>query len=289
MDYIISVLIFATIWAVLVASLNLLAGFTGLYSLAHVGFMAIGAYSVAVVSKTQELGFFLGLGAAILIAAILGLVIGYATLRFRGHQYLVATLGVQVAIWSLSLNWVGVTRGSAGILGIPRPSFFGYPLDTHQTFLVFSSSILVVSLFILWRLVSSPFGRVLKAIRESDEAAQVCGKNVTAFRIVAFIIASVFAAVAGGVYAGFLSAIDPESFRMEEAIILLAIVIVGGQGNLMGSAAGTALWFFLSQITRTLPIPSNLTGPLEMMVFSVLLVLIIIYRPEGLIPEHRRR
>src|SRR5881296_2023168 len=174
MDYITSVLILITIWGVLTASLNLLAGFSGLYSLAHIGFMAVGAYAVAISARTFGWGFFAGLGAAILIAGSLAFLVGLATLRFRGHQYLVATLGVQIALWSVALNWVPVTNGPAGILGVPRPGFAGVTLHSHEAFLAFSASVLAISVFILWRAASSPFGRVLKAIRESDEAAQVC-------------------------------------------------------------------------------------------------------------------
>ena len=289
MDYALSVLVMMTIWSILAASLNLLAGFTGLYSLAHIAFMALGAYTVGLLGVELGVNFFFSLGAAILLAAVIGLTVGIVTLRFRGHQYLVATFALQVGAYSVALNWISLTHGPSGLPNIPRPSLFGLVINTPESYLGLSLVLALISVFLLWRAVYSPFGRVLKAIRESDDAALVCGKNVAGFRIVSFVLASAIAAVGGGLFAGWFTAIDPESFRIDTIIFLLAIVILGGLGNLKGSLAGVAMWFTLSEVLRFVPIPNRYTGPLEMIIFAILLIFVLIYRPEGLVPEHRRQ
>lgn len=289
MDYIFYILVLVNIYAILAVSLNLLVGLTGLISIAHAAFMAIGAYSTALLVTGLKMNFFLAVAVGMCVAAGVSALLALPSLRVKGDHYIIASFGFQVIIISILLNWPSLTRGPFGITGIPRPSLFGFVFSSYQTFFLLSGGFLAVCALVAWRIAASPFGVVLRAIREDEVAAQALGKNVTRFKVLIFVLGCSLAAIAGSLYAGVASFIDPFSFDISESIFILAIVIIGGKGNVLGSILGAAVLIALPELLKFLAVPSGIADPLRRMLYGVLLILFMRFMPSGLLPERAGR
>lgn len=289
MDYIFYILVLVNIYAILAVSLNLLVGLTGLISIAHAAFMAIGAYSTALLVTGLGMNFFLTVAVGMCVAAAVSALLALPSLRVKGDHYIIASFGFQVIIISILLNWPSLTRGPFGIMGIPRPSLFGFTFSSYQTFFLLSAAFLAVCALVAWRIAASPFGVVLRAIREDEVAAQALGKDVTRFKVLIFVLGCSLAAIAGSLYAGVASFIDPFSFDISESIFILAIVIIGGKGNVPGSILGAAVLIALPELLKFLAVPSGIADPLRRMLYGVLLILFMRFMPSGLLPERARR
>jgi len=213
--------------------------------------------------------------------------ISIPSLRLRGDYLVLASLGFQIIVFSVLYNWVGLTHGPFGISGIPRPSVFGWTLATDGSYLAFSVVVAAICGALLYLIGQSPFGRVLKAIREDEIAAESLGKRVPLFKVAAFAIAAGFAAVAGTVFAGYLRYIDPTSFTLVESVFILSIIIIGGTGNIAGPLTGTALMILLPEALTFLGIPDNIAPNLRQVIYGVLIIIIMRYRPQGLMGEYR--
>lgn len=289
MDYIFYILVLVNIYAILAVSLNLLVGLTGLISIAHAAFMAIGAYSTALLVTGLKMNFFLTVAVGMCVAAGISALLALPSLRVKGDHYIIASFGFQVIIISILLNWPSLTRGPFGIMGIPRPSLFGFTFSSYQTFFLLSGAFLAVCALVAWRIAASPFGVVLRAIREDEVAAQALGKDVTRFKVLIFVLGCSLAAIAGSLYAGVASFIDPFSFDISESIFILAIVIIGGKGNVPGSILGAAVLIALPELLKFLAVPSGIADPLRRMLYGVLLILFMRFMPSGLLPERAGR
>jgi len=285
MDYIFYILVLVNIYAILAVSLNLLVGLTGLISIAHAAFMAIGAYSTALLVTGLKMNFFLTVAVGMCVAAAVSALLALPSLRVKGDHYIIASFGFQVIIISILLNWPSLTRGPFGIMGIPRPSLFGFTFSSYQTLFLLSGAFLAVCALVAWRIAASPFGVVLRAIREDEVAAQALGKDVTRFKVLIFVLGCSLAAIAGSLYAGVASFIDPFSFDISESIFILAIVIIGGKGNVPGSILGAAVLIALPELLKFLAVPSGIADPLRRMLYGVLLILFMRFMPSGLLPE----
>lgn len=289
MDYIFYILVLVNIYAILAVSLNLLVGLTGLISIAHAAFMAIGAYSTALLVTGLKMNFFLTVPVGMCVAAGISALLALPSLRVKGDHYIIASFGFQVIIISILLNWPSLTRGPFGIMGIPRPSLFGFTFSSYQTFFLLSGAFLAACALVAWRIAASPFGVVLRAIREDEVAVQALGKNVTRFKVLIFVLGCSLAAIAGSLYAGLASFIDPFSFDISESIFILAIVIIGGKGNVPGSILGAAVLIALPELLKFLAVPSGIADPLRRMLYGVLLILFMRFMPSGLLPERAGR
>jgi branched-chain amino acid transport system permease protein len=267
-------------------SLNLPAGFTGLISVAHAAFYGIGAYTTALLSLKAGLPFWLCLPAGVILTAAIALLIAWPSLRTRDDYFVITTFAFQVIVFSILNNWVDFTGGPMGIPGIPQPKLFGYTLSSHESFL---SLIIIIGISVylfLNRLINSPFGRVLKAIREDEILVQSMGKNVTAYKMAAFVIGAALASVGGGLYAVYISYIDPTSFTVMESIFILSIVIIGGAGSLKGSVAGATFLVALPEILRFVGLPNAIAANMRQILYGALLVLCMMYRPQGLFGDY---
>jgi len=227
MDYIFYILILVDIFIILAVSLNLLMGFTGLISMAHAGFMAIGAYTTTLLITSLGMNFFLTIPLGVLIAGLVSALLALPSLRVKGEHYIIASFGLQIILYNILLNWVSLTNGPYGFSGIPRPRLLGYTFGTYRSYLVLASLITLVCVFIIWRITRSRFGLVLRGIREDEIAASSLGKNVNRFKVIAFVAGSSVAAVAGSLYATAISFIDPFCFTVHDSIFMLAVVIIG--------------------------------------------------------------
>ncbi|HID57035.1 TPA: branched-chain amino acid ABC transporter permease, partial [Candidatus Poribacteria bacterium] len=170
---------------------------------------------------------------------------------------------------------------------IPHPKLFGFEFGSLPSFLILSSVLALLTFFVLYRLSSSPFGRALKAIREDEVAASALGKRVPSFKIWVFMIASGIAAISGSLYAGYVTYIDPTSFTLDESIFILAILLVGGSGNLRGPIVGTLFMVILPEALRFLGLPDTVAPNVRQMIYGIVLVLLMYFRPQGIAGEYK--
>lgn len=289
MDYIFYILIMVEIYIILAVSLNLLMGFTGLISMAHAGFMAIGAYTTTLLITSLGMNFLLTIPLGIVIAGLVSALLALPSLRVKGEHYIIASFGLQIILYNILLNWVSLTNGPYGFSGIPRPRLFGYTFGTYRSYLVLASLITLVCVFIIWRITRSRFGLVLRGIREDEIAASSLGKNVNRFKVITFVAGSSVAAVAGSLYATAISFIDPFCFTVHDSIFMLAIVIIGGMGNIFGSALGALLLISLPELLKFLQVAETIAAPLRQMIYGALLVVFMRFRPQGLLPEYKSK
>jgi branched-chain amino acid transport system permease protein len=286
MDYYLHLAIVFSIYGILGISLNLVVGYTGLLSVTHAAFYGIGAYSTAILLTRTDVGFFLSIPLAMVIAAAISLGIGVVLSRFSDDYYALGSFGFNVIIVSVLLNWSDLTKGPLGIPGIPRPELFGVDL-TGARFLLLALLCLAAVYALSHLIVTSSFGRVLKAIREDQDAIQVFGYNVLWFKLTIFVASAAMAAVAGSLLATYLTYIDPSSFSLLESVFILAIIILGGLSSLNGAVLGAAALVLLPELLRFVGFPAEIAGQMRQLVYGLLLIVLMVYRPQGLVGEYK--
>src|SRR3972149_545870 len=289
MDYVFYALLLAALYAILAVSLNLLVGLTGLVSIAHAGFMAIGAYATALLTMKAGANFFVAAAVGMGIAACVAAVLAVPTLKVTGDHYIIASFGFQVIIISVLLNWPALTNGPFGISAPPRPSLLGFTFAGYRSLLALAVVLAGLAGWVAWRIAVSPFGAVLRAIREDEAAARSLGKDVTRFKVQVFVVGCALAALGGALYAGVTSFIDPPSFDIHESIFILAIVIIGGKGNVLGSMLGALVLIVLPELLKFLAVPSSIADPLRRVLYGVLLMAFMRFLPAGLLRERPAR
>ncbi len=280
-------IIMAGIYIILTTSLNLVAGYTGLFSFCHGAFYGIGAYAGALLSVKLGFPFWAEVIVAACIAGIGGLVIGFPALRVRGGYLALATYGFAVIIFTVLNNWDSVTRGPMGIRGIPPVVLFGFAFKSLWSFTLLVGFFVFITLYCLRRLTASPFGKVLLSIREDETAALAIGKNIARFKVTTFIIGAFFAGVAGTLYAHYVRYIDPMAFQAKVSFLVYSMMILGGRGSLLGSVLAATILVFLPEVLRFLGLPSFYAAQLRQMIYGALVVLIVIYRPHGILGKSR--
>lgn len=296
--YLARVVVLLGISVILVVSLNLSNGFTGVFSLGHVGFMAIGAYVSSILTLTLEtkaqnlpdlpgwlahvqMGFLPAMLIAAIAAAIVALLIGIPLMRLSGHYVSVATLGFLVIVHIVLVNWTQFTRGARTFSGVPA-----------STTLWWVYGWLVIAIYAVWRIVHSPYGRAMLAVRENEIAAQAVGVNVLRSRILAFVVSAFLTAIAGALWAHMVTSFSPASFYFTQTFNIIIMLVVGGVGSISGSILGTVLVTVLSEFLRNAELGIHL-GPiavpplygLSQIVLAVAFVLMVIFRRKGLVGD----
>jgi branched-chain amino acid transport system permease protein len=289
MDYLFYILGLVDVFIILAVSLNLLIGFAGLLSLAHAAFMAVGAYVTTLLMMKLGVNFFATLPAAAVVAAIIGAAVAAPFLRLKGHIYAFGSFAIMMLFYNITLNWVGLTRGPFGLAGIPRPDFFGIEINNFQGLFVVSTVVMLLCTLACWRLSKSAFGSTLKAIRGDEAATAALGKNITYYKVVTFSFCSGVAAIAGSLYAVLTRFIDPFCFTIHDSIFIIAIVVIGGIRNIKGSILGAVILIGLPEILKFFAIPESVAGQLRQMIYGGLLIVFMLFRPQGIIPEYKRR
>lgn len=286
MEYLLHILILIGIYTILSVSLNLIAGYTGLLSIAHAAFYGVGAYVVAIMALKLHSPFLVNMICAVLLSSLLGALVGIPSLRIRDDYFVIATFAFQVIMFSILNNWVSFTGGPMGLPGIPQPTILGLEISSNIGFLALVGIMCALTLWISSRIVHSPFGRVLKAIREDEVFAQAAGKNIASYKILVFVIGAGMAAVAGVMYAHYISFIDPTSFTVMESIFIISIVIIGGAGSLWGPVTGAVVLVLLPELLRFVGLPSSVAANLRQIIYGGLLVAFMMWRPKGLLGEY---
>jgi len=279
--YLIHLAILICIYAVLAISLDLAMGYTGLMNMGHVAFFGIGAYTSALLNMAG-VPFIVSMLAGALLAGIFGFILSWPTSRLRGDYLALATLGFSFIIESFMKNWTSLTRGPLGIPGIPRPNIFGLVISSQLSYMIFSLIVMVVCFFIITRIEKSPFGRLLEAVRDDEVAAKTLGENVRHIKSMGLLVSAFFAGIAGSLYAHYISFIDPTTFSILEVILLFSIIIVGGLGSSKGALIGTIIILLIPEPLRFIGFPSSIVGPARQIIYALLLLLIIYFKPKGL-------
>lgn len=287
MEYFLHILVIAGIYIILTLSLNLVVGYTGLAALGHAAFSCMGAYVSALLALNYGLSPWIGLVLGACVAALLGIVIGFPSLRLKGDYLALATFGAGVIVYSVAKNWVTVTRGPMGLPGIPGFSVFGTQLSGVWQYLGLVIIFVIITYFVIRRIVNSPFGRTLRGIREDEVAAVAMGKNINKYKIIVFVVGAFFAGIAGSLYAHYITFIDPSSFTVMESITILLMVVFGGMGSLVGSFVGAAVLVIFPELLRFLGMPSSVAAPLRQMIYGLLLIVLMLKRPQGILGTYR--
>jgi branched-chain amino acid transport system permease protein len=282
MNYLFHILTMISIYAVLGLSLNLVLGFGGMLSLCHAAFYGIGAYTFSLLMMDAGFPFLAALPLAVLASGVAALLIGAVTLRLRGDFFVLSTLGFQTIIFVVLYNWVDFTRGPYGIPGIPRPEIFGFSFNAPWAMFLLAAAVALLAWWICLRLSQWPFGRTLQAVRDDALAAQSLGKNPLAFTLTAFALGGALAALAGGLFAVYASYIDPTSFMLEESVFILCVVVIGGAGNLQGPVIGAIILVLLPELLRFVELPDSIAANLRQIIYGLLLVLMMRFRPQGI-------
>lgn len=287
MDLFLHLWIMILIYTIFAMSLNLEVGYTGLFNFGHVAFFGIGAY-VSALLTLHGAAFECALVAALMAAGFSGLLLSIPSLRLRGDYFGIATLGFGEMIRMIFQNEVWLTKGPMGLPGIPKPVLFSYRFATLPQYLLLTLGFATLTFFVLRFIVRSPLGRVLKAIREDEVAAVALGKNVFLFRVKSFVIGSVLAGLAGTLWGHYTTFISPGDFTLLETILVLLIVVLGGKGTEWGPFLGAVVLIFFQESLRFLKLPAEWTrylAPLQQMIFGGLLVILMIFRPEGILRQ----
>ena len=287
MAYLLHILVISGIYVILTLSLNLIVGYTGLASLGHAAFSCVGAYVSSLLALRLGVSPWIGILIGACTAALLGVVIGFPSLRLKGDYLALATFGLGVIVYSVAKNWVSVTRGPMGLPGIPRFRILSFSFDSILSYLILVSFFVLATFFVIRRIVGSPFGRILRGIREDEVAVQALGKNVDRHKLFVFIIGAFFAGIAGSLYAHYITFIDPSSFTVMESITILLMVVFGGMGSLWGSFLGALVLVILPELLRFLGMPSSVAAPLRQMIYGALLVGLMLKRPQGLVGRYQ--
>jgi branched-chain amino acid transport system permease protein len=286
MDYALHILILSAIYSILAVSLDLLAGRTGMLSIAQAAFSGIGAYASAIVTIRLGGGFLVGVLAGVFMASAVSLVVSLPSLRLYGDYFIIATFGFQIILFSVFNNWMALTQGPLGISGIPQPVLFGFHVDTHSKFLILAAFFAAFAYLMVWRIIKSPFGRVLHAIREDEVFAKANGKNPHYFKVISFAISAALAASAGSLYAHYVTYIDPTSFTLTESILIISMVIVGGAGSLCGPFVGAIILVTLPEALRFVGLPGTVAANLRQIIYGSLLIIMMMFRPRGLVGRY---
>lgn len=249
----------------------------------HGGFFAIGAYAAAIISVNLGLPFFLELIIAGLISAAFGVIIGFPSIRLKGDYIAFCTFAFGMVIFNVASNWISVTNGPNGIVGIQRPVIFNISFNSVGMYFVLTAFITVLSLWIMRRIIKAPYGKIIEAIREDDIATESSGKNVARTRVEVFCVGAFFAGVAGCLFAHYMRIVEPMSFQTTTSFLAVSMVIIGGMASFWGPVLGAVLINVIPEILKFIGIPGFYAAQLQNIIYSLVLLIIIIKRPQGLV------
>jgi len=274
--FVMRIFVMIGIFSMLGLGLNLLTGYTGLVSLGHAGFFAIGAYTSALLVLNTDLPFLVTLVAAALTSAVAGFLLGLPTLRLSGNYLTIVTLGFGEIVRMVIMNWRSVTNGVLGVRS-PRPEMFGmeFTFANHGFYYMMLALLLITSLACV-AIIRSRTGRAFLAIKEDEIAATMMGIRITRFKILAFTLSAIITGVAGGFYASLMPHIDHDLFTFDVSVLIVSIVIVGGMGTMRGMFLGAIILISFPEVSRFLM-------EYRFVVYGLLLIIMMRFRPQGIL------
>jgi ABC-type branched-subunit amino acid transport system permease subunit len=285
-DYLIAIGLIVGIYAIFALGLNLHWGYTGLINFGHVGFLAIGAYTT-VLMNLNGYPIWISMAAGVVLAGFFGFLIGIPTLKLKEDYLAIVTVGFSEIVRLFFLNEEWLSRGPMGVHGFERPFEALIPFNYNYFLVILVFGSLAVIYLLLERLVQSPWGRVLKSIREDEDVASALGKNVFAYKVQSLILGSAIAGYAGAMLAFYLQYINPGNFVPMETFNAWIIVVLGGSASNVGTILGAFIIQSFYSGTRfmqdVVPLTSHQMGALRIMVIGLLLVIFMMHKPEGLL------
>jgi branched-chain amino acid transport system permease protein len=287
LEYLATVLTFVGIFGLAAMSFDLLLGYAGIISLAQASFVGLGAYSSALLTTRLGWGFLPSMLAGIVVATIFGMIIAVALLRLSGDYMMVGSVGFLFSIQAILVGWEDVTRGTVGVPGIPRAKIGSLVITGPFQYLAMVLAFCAIFYFLAWRLVKSPYGRTLQAMRDDEIATMAVGKNLLAIKVSVFIIAAAIAAVAGSLYAHFVRFVDPYHYSLHDTFALFCMVTLGGMATLKGPYLGALVLLGIPEIARFMGLPTGIMGHIQEIIYGLALILVARFRPQGLLGQTR--
>ena len=275
-DFLISDLTYFFIYLIIVVSFNLAFGYTGLVNLGHMVFFGIGAYTSAILTL-HGMPWYFALPIAGIFTSFIGAIIAAITVRLKGDYFQIVTLGLVFIAIAVSRNWISLTRGALGLPGVP------HIIKDNFYYMIFTFSISALCMAFFYRLTKSETGKIFQAIRDDETATAILGKNTYFYKILSISISTFFTGIAGSLFVHMLNFVDPSFFDLEFFVIILAMLIVGGLASIKASIAGTFILFVLIDSLRFLVVSPELIGPVRQMSLMLILILILIFRPRGIL------
>lgn len=285
MDYFYFILAVIGVWVIMSLAVNLVLGYSGQFTIGHVGYLAIGSYTTGILNIFAGTNFFWTIPAAVVITAIVALITLLPLLRLGPLYFGLATLGLNVVIVDLIHNLAPRVQGAEGLFGMNLPPVMTNGAGRFAIVLVLTALCAGIS----YLLVSSPFGRTLRALRDRPEALESVGKSVNWYRVLVWTISGGMAGLAGSLYTATLSYIDPTVFVVLFSFNLLTYIGVGGLASILGSVLGATLLIAFGEALRFGGLPSDISGPVQQALFGLLLVVIMMFRRQGLVGQYEFR
>jgi branched-chain amino acid transport system permease protein len=286
-NYLFHLLIMAVIWSILATSLNLVLGYTGLLSLAHGAFFGMGAYTSALLVTKCDWNFWATIPPAMAVAALVGILLGLLTLRLEGHYFAVSTMSFGIVVSLILEKWDDLTEGPRGISSIPAPNpipLFGlgelqFESNTAKYYL--AVLVLAICLVFVWRLVHSPIGRALEAIRQNELLASCLGVNLVFYKLLAFSLSAAMAGLAGVLYSVYITYLSPADAGLWNGFYAVMYIVIGGMGTFWGPLIGTVFLVTLPEFLR-------MFQDYRLLLLGVLLILTVTFLPEGIVGGVRK-
>jgi branched-chain amino acid transport system permease protein len=266
-------------YVVLCLGLNIVVGYAGLLDLGYAAFFAVGAYTTGILTSQFGVNFWLTIPIAVGCSACAGFIIGGPTLRLRSDYLAIVTLGFGEIVRIIARN-LEITGGASGLIGIERPSIFGFQLSQIAHFYYVFLILAILACFVSYRLQHSRLGRAWQYVREDEDAAEAMGINRVAVKLYAYVIGAIFGGVAGCFFAAKMTAISPETFMFQQSVLILLGVVLGGMGKIPGVIIGAFALVLFPEVFRDL-------GSMRMLVFAIVMLIIMLYRPEGIWPAKK--
>lgn len=284
MAYVYTLVAMIAIYSILTLSTNLLIGYGGIVSMGQASVFGVGAYCVAKLTL-MGVSWWVALIPAIVLCVLVNVLLTVPSLRADGFYFMVVTFGFSKLMTTIFSTWTTVTGGSYGLAGIPKASIFGIPMDSSFRQMIFSLVFMAICFFLARRIVYSPYGELVEAMRQEPAAVEALGKSVRNIKVINSMVSGVFCAVAGGLYVQYISYIEATSFNQDVSFNLTVYVFLGGAATLLGSIAGPVFMLLIPRIIALLPIPASMTGALETLIYGILLVAFMMFRPSGLVSK----
>jgi branched-chain amino acid transport system permease protein len=269
-------------YVLLVLAANLPTGLANLLSICQAAFYGIGAYFSAYFLMQFNLPFVVVALIVMVLTGVCSLLVSFASVKLKGDYFVLATLAFQMIVFTVLYNWTDVTRGPYGVAGIPAVKLFGIIeiLGVYGYFIL-TTTVSAIVILLFQNLKTSPYGRILTAIRSDELTVAALGRNPAAFKTWAFFISAAFSGLAGLLYASYISYIDPTSFTLDESIFILTALFIGGIGNIKGPVTGALFVVLLPELLRFVGLPDAVAANLRQIIYGLALVVVMYYRPQG--------
>ena len=275
-SYVMGVMCRIFMYMILAGSLNVINGYSGQFNIGHAGFYCIGAYTEAILATKLGLSFWIALPLGGVMAAVIGLLVATPTLKLRGTYLAIVTLGASEIIRLVALNWEGLTGGPIGIKGIPSPVLFGFKISKSIHYYYIFMALAALFFFVTYRVINSRIGRAWLSIREDELAARSLGVETRFYKAINFMYGAFWAGIAGAAFSPYFKFISSDMFSLDEGFNILSMVIIGGQGTLLGPAVGSIIVNFLTEFLRPI-------SQFRLVVYALLIIIMMWLRPQGLV------